>query len=44
MAIAGFKCRIFDNPQDLVTFAAVNATTIYEIVVDNSGKYVLFYA
>lgn len=44
MAIAGLKSKIFDNAQDLAAWAAVNATTIYEVVCDNNGKYVLFYA
>ncbi len=42
--ITGFKTRIFDNPNDLAAFVVANVTTIYGIVTDNSGKFVLFWA
>lgn len=41
--IAGAKCLIFSNPQDLAAFIAASVTTVISIVCDNSGKYVLFY-
>lgn len=42
--ITGFKVKIFDNPNDLAAFVVAAVTTIYSIVTDNSGKYVIFYA
>lgn len=44
MAIAGFKHRIFNTAGELAAFAAASATTIYGIVYDDNGKYILFYA
>lgn len=44
MAIAGFKCKIFDDPVKLTAFVVASVTTVYSIVCDASGKYVLFYA
>lgn len=43
MAISGFKTQIFTTAKELADFAAASATTIYGIIVDNSGKFVLFY-
>lgn len=43
MAIAAFKCKIFDDPIQLRDFVIASVTTIHAIVTDNSGKYVLFY-
>lgn len=44
MAIPGFKAMIFDGPSALAAFCVVNVTTIYSIIYDQNGKYVLFYA
>lgn len=38
--------KIFDTPQELADFAALagnSVATIYGIVTDSSGKYLLFY-
>lgn len=42
--ITGFKVKIFDSPIALQAFVVASVTTIYSIVTDNSGKYVLFYS
>lgn len=42
--ITGFKTQMFDTPQDLQAFVVASVTTIYGIVYDGNGKYVLFYA
>lgn len=42
--IAGFKCQIFQDPLALQKFVTTTVTTVYAIVYDMSGKYVLFYA
>ncbi len=44
MAIAGFKMKMFSTAAELATFAAASATTVYGIVYDMNGQYVLFYA
>ncbi len=41
-----FKVQIFDSPNDLATFINQDnsvVATVFAIVCDNSGKYVLFY-
>lgn len=45
MAVAKFKCRIFDTPLALETFVKtdVNVASVVSIVTDNAGKLVLFY-
>jgi hypothetical protein len=44
MAIAGFKSAFFDSAQDLSKFVQASVTTVYSIVYNQDGKYVLFYA
>ncbi len=44
MAIAGFKQKMFSSAAELAAFAAASATTVYGIVYDNNGQYILFYA
>lgn len=44
MAIPSFQAKIFDGPSQLVAFVQTNVTTVYEIIYDQNGKYVLFYA
>jgi hypothetical protein len=41
--ITGAKCRIFNSPQEVADFIVTAVTTVLSVVVDNSGKYVLFY-
>lgn len=41
--IVGFSVKFFSNPKDLAAFVAASVTTLYSIVYDNSGQYVLFY-
>lgn len=42
--ITGFLTKMFETPQELQAFVVTNVTTIYGIVFDNNGKYILFYA
>lgn len=42
--ITGFKVKVFQDPNALKTFVVSAVTTIYAIVSDNNGAYVLFYA
>ena len=43
MAFIALKYKIFATPSELATFATGAVTTIYSIVYDNSGKYIIFY-
>lgn len=37
------KSALFNNQVELCQYAALHATTIYQIIYNQDGKYVLFY-
>lgn len=45
MAVAGFKHRRFKSAQELEAFVTSDSTiaTIYAIIFDHNGSFVLFY-
>jgi hypothetical protein len=45
MALAKFRCKVFDSFLDLQNFVQTDTdlASVTSIVTDSSGKYVLFY-
>lgn len=45
MAVAKFKCRIFDTALALQQFVTsdVNVASVVSVVTNNEGKFILFY-